>query len=100
MFGWGVILWGRLFELFWNCAWVEPVGVATSWSPPAAPLLRFGTNPPWAFGRSRVLPIPGLIGDGGGGCAAFKRAAVKWPGVVLPRLPCISLCDAPGATLG
>ena len=24
-----------------------------------------------------VLPIPALIGDGGGGCAAFKRAAVR-----------------------
>ena len=77
MVGCAVILCGRLFELFWNCAWVEPAGVPTSWSPPAAPLLRFGANPPGAFGRSRVLPIPGLIGDGGGGCAAFKRAAVR-----------------------
>lgn len=49
-----------------------------------APLWRLGGTPP-ALCRSRVLPAPALLaGEGGGGCAAFKRSAVT-PGRWLLR---------------
>ena len=67
----------------WNCAWVDPVGVTLSVSPPA-PLTRFGSAAPEAPGPPRVLPTPGFAGDGAGGCGAFKRRLVS-PGVAGPR---------------
>lgn len=33
LFIWGdcvIGLWGRFWVLFWNCAWVEPVGVGAA----------------------------------------------------------------------
>jgi hypothetical protein len=62
---------------------VDAVGVAVS-RPPAAPFGRFDCGKPEALGRSRVFPAPGFAGDGGGGCAAFKRSAVM-PGFALGR---------------
>lgn len=64
---------GRLALEFWNWAWVDAVGVDISW--PRA-LCRLPWRPPEPLWRSRVLPTPGFAGDGGGGCAAFKRSAV------------------------
>lgn len=79
---------GRLAFEFWNWACVDAVGVEVS-CPPAGPLWRFAWGTPEPLGRSRVLPAPGLPGDGGGGCAAFKRSAVI-PGLELWRawVPC------------
>ena len=96
-----LILWGRFAVELWNCAWVDTVGVTISVRPPAAPLWRFGSAAPEAPSRSRVLlPTPGFAGDGGRGCAAFKRALVS-PGVWGPRgvsfPPTRALADALGA---
>ena len=74
---------GMLGFEFWNCAWVDAVGPVVS----TPPLWRFGGMPLEALGRSRVFPAPGLAGDGGGGCAAFKRSAVT-PGRWLARTCC------------
>lgn len=67
---------------FWNWATFDGVGVAISVSPPAPPLVRFGSTAPDAPGPTRGLLTPGLAGDGGRGCSFFIRRAA---GVCGPR---------------
>ena len=90
---------GRWAFEFWNWACMDAAGVAVS-KPPAAPLWRLACGPPEAFGRSRDFPTPTIAGDGGGGCAAFKRSAVI-PGLGAPRAgaPCRSRADELGTAL-
>lgn len=64
---------GRFWVLAWNWACVEPVGVAWSRRPPA-PVRGDIIKRSGPFRRSLGLC---LIGEGGGGCAAFKRSAVR-----------------------
>ena len=73
---------GRSAVEFWNWATFDGVGVAISVSPPAPPLVRFGSTAPDAPGPARVLLTPGLAGDGGRGCSFFIRRAA---GVCGPR---------------
>ena len=73
-FNW-LIRRGRSAVEFWNWAMFDGVGVAISVSPPAVPLVRFGSTAPDAPGPTRGLPTPGLAGDGGRGCSFFIRRA-------------------------
>ena len=66
LIGWLARRLGRLALLFWNCACVDAVGVATS-RPPAAEE-RFNGVAPVAASRSRVLGTFAFPGEGGGGC--------------------------------
>ena len=75
--GWGCAEFlGRFCVLVWNWACVDPLGVGMPGGPPA-PVPMAAGSAPGAFGRSRGLSSR-LIGDGGGGCAAFKRLTVRF----------------------